>query len=99
MIIERVDALAAVEAWAAYRSSRASQWPARRLLDAKAGTRVSVVIPARNEEATVGAIVTAIHRHLMDEIRLVDELLVVNSRSTDATAEVAAAAGARVVCQ
>jgi glucosyl-3-phosphoglycerate synthase len=56
-----------------------------------------VVIPARNEEATVGAIVTAIREELQGV--LVDEILVVDSRSTDATAEVAAAAGARVVAQ
>ncbi len=35
----------------------------------------------------------------MQEVQLVDELIVVNSRSTDRTAEVAAAAGATVVCQ
>ncbi len=99
MVTEHVSALPGVEAWATYRSSRAAQWPPRRLLDAKAGTTVSVVIPARNEEATVGVIVTAIRRYLVDDIPLVDELLVVNSRSTDATAEVAAAAGATVVCQ
>jgi glucosyl-3-phosphoglycerate synthase len=99
MIFERASALAAVEAWAAYRSSGAAQWPPRRLLDAKAETAVSVVIPARDEEATVGIIVTAIRRHLMEGIPLVDELLVVNSRSTDATAKVAAAAGATVICQ
>jgi glucosyl-3-phosphoglycerate synthase len=57
--------------------------------------KVSVVIPARNEERTVGGVVTAIAR-LMADPRLVDELVVMDSDSTDSTAEVAAAAGAKV---
>ena len=86
-----------VEAWTTYRTSNAGQWPVRRLLRAKKGTTVSVVIPARNEEATVGAIVATIRQQLMERVRLVDEIVVVDSRSTDATAAVAEAAGARVV--
>jgi glucosyl-3-phosphoglycerate synthase len=85
-----------VEAWSAYRSSSAADWPLDRLLQAKRGTTVSVVIPARDEEATVGLIVTAIRDALAG---LVDELIVVDSRSSDRTAAVARAAGARVVSQ
>jgi glucosyl-3-phosphoglycerate synthase len=58
-----------------------------------------VVIPARDEEPTVGSIVRVIRRHLMQAVPLVDELVVVDSCSTDDTASVATAAGARVVCQ
>ncbi|WP_410569912.1 glucosyl-3-phosphoglycerate synthase [Amycolatopsis sp. cmx-4-61] len=83
--------------WLTRRSSRVSDWTVGELVAAKRGTTVSVVIPARNEEATVGAIVTAIREELHGV--LVDEILVVDSRSTDATAEVAAAAGAAVVAQ
>jgi glucosyl-3-phosphoglycerate synthase len=61
----------------------------------RAGTTASLVIPARNEEATVGGVVAA-YRPLV-EAGLLDELVVVDSLSTDATAEVAAAAGATVV--
>ncbi|MBM4045004.1 MAG: glycosyltransferase family 2 protein [Planctomycetes bacterium] len=53
--------------------------------------RVSVVIPALNEEKSVGLVVAAIPRGLCGEI------VVVNNGSTDATAQVAAVAGARVV--
>jgi glucosyl-3-phosphoglycerate synthase len=60
---------------------------------------VSVVIPARDEETTVGAIVATIQRHLVARVPLVDELIVVDSRSNDRTAAVATAAGARVVSQ
>jgi glucosyl-3-phosphoglycerate synthase len=88
-----------VEAWATYRTGNARDWSAPQLVRAKGDTTVSVVIPARDEEATVGAIVASIRDHLVVRARLVDELIVVDSRSTDATAEVAAAAGARVVCQ
>ena len=49
-----------VEAWSTYRTSSAQCWPPDRLLRAKGATTVSVVIPARNEEVTVGTIVTAI---------------------------------------
>ena len=88
-----------VEAWTTYRSSAAADWPVERLMRAKRATTVSVVVPARDEEATVGAIVATIRRHLMDRTGLVDEIIVVDSRSADRTAEVAEAAGARVVSQ
>ena len=88
-----------VEAWTTYRTSDAATWPAPHLARVKGPARVSVVIPARNEEATVGAIVTTIRRHLVETVPLVDEILVVDSRSTDDTAAVARAAGARVAGQ
>jgi glucosyl-3-phosphoglycerate synthase len=59
--------------------------------------RVSVCLPARNEEATVGAIVAAIVDELVEHYHVVDEVVVVDDGSTDATAAVAAAAGAVVV--
>lgn len=88
-----------VEAWATYRTSEARQWRPQRLLRAKGDTTVSVVIPARNEERTVGRIVTKIRETLVDTVPLVDEVLVVDSRSVDDTAAVARAAGAVVVSQ
>jgi glucosyl-3-phosphoglycerate synthase len=57
-------------------------------------TTVSVCLPALNEEETIGPICEAIQAELMP--KLVDELLVIDSGSLDATAEVARAAGARV---
>jgi glycosyltransferase involved in cell wall biosynthesis len=56
-------------------------------------TRVSVVIPALNEEEPIGDVVRAIPR------AVVDEVLVVDNGSTDATAERARTAGARVVAE
>jgi glucosyl-3-phosphoglycerate synthase len=63
----------------------------------RGGHRVSVVLPARNEAATVGALVADLRERWMRRVPLVDELLVVDSDSTDATADVARAAGADVV--
>ena len=89
------------EAWFAAHTSVVTDWPRERLLAAKGDARVSVVLPALNEEPTVGRIVASIHHALGAgvpiERRLVDELVVIDSGSTDATASVAAAAGARVV--
>jgi glucosyl-3-phosphoglycerate synthase len=63
----------------------------------RGGHRVSVVLPARNEAATVGGLVSELRERWMRRVPLVDELLVVDSDSTDATASVARAAGADVV--
>jgi glucosyl-3-phosphoglycerate synthase len=59
-------------------------------------TSVSLVVPARNEAATVGDVVTRVREVLMDTTTLLDEIVVIDSNSTDATYEVAADAGARV---
>ncbi|MEU9865294.1 glucosyl-3-phosphoglycerate synthase [Streptomyces sp. NPDC047971] len=89
-----------VERWLARRSWSVADRPRERLVAAKRGTTVSVVLPALDEEATVGDIVSVIRRELMTEaVPLVDELVVIDSGSTDRTAEVAAAAGARVVAR
>jgi GTP cyclohydrolase I len=61
------------------------------------GLTISVCLPARDEAATVGDIVSPIRRRLIDHLGLVDELVVVDDASTDATAATAMAAGADVV--
>ena len=58
---------------------------------------MSVCLPAHNEAATVASIVQAIREQLVERHRLVDELLVIDDHSTDATASVASAAGAVVI--
>jgi len=60
---------------------------------------ISVVIPARNEAPTVGHVASTLDRTLRRDVGLIDELLVVDADSEDATASVARAAGARVVRQ
>ncbi|MEU5902700.1 MULTISPECIES: glucosyl-3-phosphoglycerate synthase [Streptomyces] len=88
-----------VEHWLSRRSWSVADRPLDLLAAAKraGGASVSVVLPALDEEGTVGEIVAEIRRELMERVPLVDELLVVDSGSTDRTAEVAAAAGAKVV--
>jgi glucosyl-3-phosphoglycerate synthase len=91
--------LASVAEWFARRTTAAADYPVARLLERKSalGSRVSVVLPARNEQETVGAIVTELRR--LSDCGLVDQILVVDSGSRDATAAVAARAGAEVVSQ
>ncbi|WP_250557316.1 glucosyl-3-phosphoglycerate synthase [Pseudonocardia lacus] len=88
---------AVTEQWFARRTWQEPAWTVDELVAAKAGRRVSVVLPALDEEATVGAIVAAIAPLTRGAVPLVDELVVMDSGSTDRTVEVAAAAGARVV--
>jgi glucosyl-3-phosphoglycerate synthase len=73
------------------------EFDAARLAAGKGHQRIALCLPARNEAATVGAIVETIRRDLVDRVPLVDELLVVDDHSSDETARVATDAGARVV--
>jgi len=88
-----------VERWLSTRSWSWTDRPLHQIMAAKqrTGQSVSVVLPALNEEETVGDIVAVIRHDLMTQVPLVDEIVVVDSGSTDRTSEVAAAAGARVV--
>jgi glucosyl-3-phosphoglycerate synthase len=86
--------LPSVEAWFATHTWQQPSWTVDELVALKRGRTVSVVLPALNEEDTVGDVV-AVVRPLLGT--LVDELVVMDSGSTDRTVSVAAAAGARVV--
>ena len=66
-------------------------------LKRKQGLTVSLVLPSLNEEETIGEIVGKARRELMERHPLVDELLVIDSDSSDGTREAAASEGARVV--
>ena len=85
--------------WLPRRSSRGVSWTVQRVMQAKGANRISVVLPARNEEQTVGRIVAKLRRQLVEDVGLVDEVIVVDSRSSDATTAVSAAAGATVYHQ
>jgi glucosyl-3-phosphoglycerate synthase len=70
------------------------------LVARRGGRRVAVCLPARNEQDTVGRIVDGVRRALMAAgggVDLVDDLVVVDDGSSDATATAARAAGARVI--
>jgi glucosyl-3-phosphoglycerate synthase len=68
------------------------------LLQAKKqrGIRISVVIPALNEERTIGTIVSRIHQKMVEEVAIVDEIVVMDGFSNDSTVKEAIKAGASV---
>lgn len=68
-----------------------------RIAARKGDLTVAVCLPARDEESTVGTIVETLRRDLQETVPLIDELVVVDDHSEDATARVAQEAGARVV--
>jgi glucosyl-3-phosphoglycerate synthase len=89
-------------AWFEHRTTSATSLagidvPALLTAKRRGGHRISVVLPARDEEATVGVLVRELVARWMDGIPLVDELVVIDSHSTDRTAQTARAAGAEVV--
>jgi nucleotide-binding universal stress UspA family protein len=66
-------------------------------LKEKHGLTISAVLPTLNEAETIGAIVRATREQLMERAPLLDELLVIDSDSSDATRQIAKDEGARVV--
>lgn len=80
------------------RAAHWDDWSLEGLLGAKGtlGQRVSLVVPARNEAATVGAVVSRVREALVETVDLVDEIVVIDSDSVDDTYAVAESAGARV---
>lgn len=84
--------------WFERRTYQWSDWRPELLVDLKrhSGTTVSLVIPARDEEATVGGIVARVRTELVERFPVLDEVVVMDSDSTDATAARARAAGATV---
>jgi glucosyl-3-phosphoglycerate synthase len=87
---------AALEGWLRRHTHHWDDWTLESLVAAKSGRGVSLVVPARNEAATVGDVVTQVRSALMDTVALVDEIVVIDSDSTDDTYAIAADAGATV---
>lgn len=60
------------------------------------GLTVSLALPALNEEKTVGNVIRTIKRALMERVPLLDEIVLIDSDSTDRTREIAAGLGVPV---
>jgi nucleotide-binding universal stress UspA family protein len=65
-------------------------------LKQKQNLTISVALPALNEAETVGNVIRIIKRHLFDEIPLLDELVLIDSGSTDDTVKIAEEIGVPV---
>ena len=86
------------QGWYGRRTWHWRDWPTEVLLEGKrqAAARISVIIPARDEERTIAGVVGSLRTALVERIPLIDEVVVIDSDSVDATAARAAAAGATV---
>jgi len=65
-------------------------------LKQRKGLKISLAFPTLNEEATIGKEILVIRTELMDRYPLLDEIVVIDSSSQDATRSVALRYGARV---
>ena len=53
------------------------------------GVTISLALPALNEEETIGPIIRTCQRALMEQVPLLDEIVLMDSNSTDRTREIA----------
>ena len=65
-------------------------------LKEKSGQTISLALPALNEEQTVARVIQTIKRSLMDEVPLLDEIVLIDSNSSDRTREIARELGVPV---
>jgi glycosyltransferase involved in cell wall biosynthesis len=66
-------------------------------LKEKQGLKISLGLPTLNEEATIGKIVQTMWSEFIQNYPLLDEIVVIDSNSTDRTMEIAQNLGVRVV--
>lgn len=62
-------------------------------LKERQGVTISVALPALNEAETVGTVIETLQTHLMKDVPLIDELVLIDSRSTDDTVAIARSLG------
>jgi glycosyltransferase involved in cell wall biosynthesis len=81
-----------VDRWFAENTYHASEFDdLQRLVDMKQqqGLTISLALPALNEEETVGTVIETIKTTLMDKFHLLDEIVLIDSTSSDTTREIA----------
>ena len=65
-------------------------------LKKKQGVTISLALPALNEEETVGKVIRTMKKELMKRFPLLDEIVLIDSNSTDRTRQIAAKEGVPV---
>lgn len=58
-------------------------------LKEKQGSTISLALPTLNEEATVGKVIRTVKKELMEKYPLLDEIVLIDSNSTDRTRQIA----------
>jgi glucosyl-3-phosphoglycerate synthase len=86
----------AAAGWFTANTHHWNDWTLPELAATKGARTVSLVVPARNEAATVGDVIVRVREALVDTVALLDEIVVIDSDSTDDTYVVATDAGAVV---
>lgn len=85
-----------VDRWFAentYHSDEFSDLRALMALKEKQGVTIGLALPALNEEETVGNVISTVKRALMDEVPLLDQIVLIDSDSTDNTVAIAQSLG------
>ncbi|MGI5837676.1 MAG: glucosyl-3-phosphoglycerate synthase [Chloroflexota bacterium] len=85
-----------VDKWFAENTFDSREWSDLDLLvrlKKASGVTISLGLPALNEEQTIGPIIESIKRELMDRHPLLDEMVLIDSNSTDRTVEIAQSYG------
>jgi glucosyl-3-phosphoglycerate synthase len=93
------DLSATVDRWFAENTFSSAEFEdVQRLVALKQqqGVTISLGLPALNEEATIGEIITLLQQALMRDAPLLDEIVVIDSGSTDRTREIAQSYGVPV---
>jgi glucosyl-3-phosphoglycerate synthase len=81
-----------VDRWFAENTYHSSEFSSLRTLLAmkeRQGVTISIALPALNEEKTVGNVIQTLKTALMDDLPLVDEMVLIDSESTDNTVAIA----------
>jgi hypothetical protein len=81
-----------VDKWFAENTFHANEFADMKQLMAlkkRQGSTISLALPALNEEKTVGKVISTIKKALMDDVPLLDEIVLMDSNSTDRTREIA----------
>ncbi|MEK7864146.1 MAG: glucosyl-3-phosphoglycerate synthase [Chloroflexota bacterium] len=88
-----------VDAWFVRNTFSSSEFAnLARLVESKErqNLRISVALPALNEAPTIRRVIQAVRSRLMERFPLVDELVLIDSRSEDATRDIARSEGVPV---